>query len=471
MWRKQSLHSRCGGRLLVLFLSCLWLIPVTRAQQIEGQTSSAEASGILRMIGHLALAGGTTDIWGYVDEATGKEYAIVGSNNGVNIVDVSQPSQPRLVTKVSTIEGVSVPGFDVKTWSHYIYTVTGGPGPNQGVILDIQDPEEPELGGLFDSSHNIFITDDGIMILEIPGWRVFDLTEDPTKPNLLISGGVPNQGHDAAVIDGRFFDFHGRGGTHIYDFSDPAHPDLLTSIIDPDISYTHSGWTTEDGNYLFICDELANHPQPDIVVYDISDLNNPERRGSFGDPNATVHNLFVVGNYALVSYYSAGFRVFDITVPTQPEIAAEFDTDPGFSGEGFAGAWGVYPFAPSGNIYVSDVSNGLYIFQIDGLTTSVEEQHPQIPDKIVLNGNYPNPFNPETTISYELPSPGIVKITIYNALGQPLRTLVDAAQVAGEHTARWDGTNDFGHQVPSGIYFYKFVVGDFTQTRRMLLLR
>lgn len=471
---KHALDPTFGGVLLVLVVTYLCLVPATYAQEsnpLANQAGGAETASILRVIGHLSLDGGATDIWGYVDEATGKEYAIVGSYTGVNIVDVSQPSQARLVTKVSFIDGVNVPGFDVKTWQHYIYAVTGSGGSNRGVILDIEDPDNPKLAGLFDSSHNIFITHDGIMILENPGWRVFDLTGDPTKPELLTSGGLPAQGHDAAVIDGRFFDFHGSGGTHIYDFSNPAHPELLTSIVDPNISYDHSGWTTEDGNYLFICDELASHPFPDIVVYDISNLNDPRRVGGFGDPNATVHNLFIVGNYALASYYTAGFRVFDITDPTQPKIAAEFDTAPDFTGESFNGTFGVYPFAPSGNIYVSDQDNGLYIFQLEGLPTSVEAPRPPIPDEIVLHGNYPNPFNPETTISYELPAAGAVEIALYNMLGQRLRTLVQEKQRAGAHSVRWDGSDKAGQDVPSGIYFYRFRAGDVVQTRRMLLLR
>jgi len=428
-----------------------------------------EPTGILGAIGHLDIPGSVTDIWGYFDETTGREYAIVGNYDAVNLVEVTQPNRPRLASRVSVIGALTVPGFDMKTWGHYLYSVTGSSGPNQGVILDIRDPENPELAGQFDSSHNLFITDDGIMILESPGWRIFDLTQDPTEPKLLASGGT--SGHDAAVIDGRFYDFHARDGTHIYDFSDPANPQLLTSITDPSIQYHHSGWTTEDGNYLFICDELANDPQPDVIVYDIRDLDNPQRVGEFSDPNATVHNLVIIGEYAFASYYSAGFRVFDISDPTDPQLAAEFDTAPEADGENLAGAWGVYPFALSGNVYVSDRSNGLYIFRIEGFTTSVEEKPPQVPAEIVLHGNYPNPFNPETKVSYMLPTTATVKITIYNTLGQLVRTLVNEEQVAGAHTARWDGTNDAGHQVPSGIYFYQLTAGDFTQTRRMLLLR
>jgi hypothetical protein len=71
----------------------------------------------------------------------------------------------------------------------------------------------------------------------------------------------------------------------------------------------------------------------------------------------------IVGQLAFVSYYAAGFRVYDLSDPTQPALAFEYDTSAP-SGEGWHGAFGVYPLAPSGNVYVSDMQNGLHIFSV-----------------------------------------------------------------------------------------------------------
>ena len=87
--------------------------------------------------------------------------------------------------------------------------------------------------------------------------------------------------------------------------------------------------------------------------------------------------------------------------------------------------------------------------------------------------NFPNPFNPETTINYRLAgnTDQETKLVIYNAIGQEIRTLVQKFQPAGEYIVHWDGTDNLGQKVSSGIYMYHLTSGDFSQTRRMMLLK
>ncbi len=93
------------------------------------------------------------------------------------------------------------------------------------------------------------------------------------------------------------------------------------------------------------------------------------------------------------------------------------------------------------------------------------------PGTFQLFQNYPNPFNPSTAISYQLPANSNVQLEIYNLLGQKVRTLVNQQQAAGNYTVRWDGRNDFGQHVSSGVYLYRLVTGQFSQVRKMVLLR
>ncbi len=88
-----------------------------------------------------------------------------------------------------------------------------------------------------------------------------------------------------------------------------------------------------------------------------------------------------------------------------------------------------------------------------------------------LQQNVPNPFNPETTISYQLRESGRALLTVYSSLGQEIRTLVDEVQEVGAYTVRWDGRDSFGRQVASGVYFYKMRSGTFSDQRRMMLLK
>lgn len=94
-----------------------------------------------------------------------------------------------------------------------------------------------------------------------------------------------------------------------------------------------------------------------------------------------------------------------------------------------------------------------------------------VPQEFSLSQNYPNPFNPETEISYALPRDCQVKLTIYNIAGQKVRTLVDEHQVAGHKTIYWNGKDDKGNEVASGIYLYRIKAGNFSQSRKMMLVK
>jgi len=101
-----------------------------------------------------------------------------------------------------------------------------------------------------------------------------------------------------------------------------------------------------------------------------------------------------------------------------------------------------------------------------------EEEEPlppsEAPSSVTLCTNYPNPFNAGTTILYAVPDAVPVRLTVYNLLGQEIKTLVNATVQAGTHAATWNGTNAVGMQVSSGIYFYRFETGGIVVTKRMI---
>jgi len=94
-----------------------------------------------------------------------------------------------------------------------------------------------------------------------------------------------------------------------------------------------------------------------------------------------------------------------------------------------------------------------------------------LPTRFGLSQNYPNPSNPETNIAYQLPVTCEVRLAIYNLAGQLVKTLVSGRKEAGYHTAHWDGRDNLGKQVASGIYFYRLQAGKFSQTKKMVLLK
>ena len=94
-----------------------------------------------------------------------------------------------------------------------------------------------------------------------------------------------------------------------------------------------------------------------------------------------------------------------------------------------------------------------------------------MPEKFTLFQNFPNPFNLATNISFYLSEKSQVKLVIYNVLGERVRTLINGSLDAGSHSITWDGKNETGSVVASGIYFYKLNAGDQVMTKKMNLLK
>ena len=114
----------------------------------------------------------------------------------------------------------------------------------------------------------------------------------------------------------------------------------------------------------------------------------------------------------------------------------------------------------------------IYNYSITETPTKVESQeNAEIPTTFALKQNYPNPFNPTTQIRFEMPSSQLVKLSVFNVLGQKVKTLVNKQLSAGKYSFEWDGTNESGNLVSSGVYFYRFETPAFTQVHKMMYIR
>jgi hypothetical protein len=107
-----------------------------------------------------------------------------------------------------------------------------------------------------------------------------------------------------------------------------------------------------------------------------------------------------------------------------------------------------------------------------GIVVGVEERgDTALPSTTAVSQNYPNPFNPSTTIEFDLAKPARTTVRIYNTVGQQVRTLVDRPLGVGVHRIQWDGRDDKGNAMPTGVYVYRLVAGDFTEERKMVLVK
>jgi hypothetical protein len=122
-------------------------------------------------------------------------------------------------------------------------------------------------------------------------------------------------------------------------------------------------------------------------------------------------------------------------------------------------------------IIADDTTKGSVIVFGSSSVTGVAADNAQTPDAFGLSQNYPNPFNPTTRIEYSVPNSSDVQVRIFNTLGEIVRTLVNGYKEAGIYSVKWDGTNDAGQRVASGVYYYQLNSRNLLSTRQMLLLK
>ena len=151
----------------------------------------------------------------------------------------------------------------------------------------------------------------------------------------------------------------------IWDKTLNASPSRLSTITYAGVSYVHSGWYTEDKQVVLVHDELDEQDfnlNTTVRLFELSDLRQPTLLSTWSGPTGAIdHNGFVRGNRYYMSNYTRGMTVLDISDTLNPTEAGFFDTFPLSDETSFNGAWGVYPFLPSGNILISDINSGLYI--------------------------------------------------------------------------------------------------------------
>ena len=303
------------------------------------------------------------DVWGYTDPANGNEYALVGTTNGTAVYNCTDPSNPY---RTGFIPGNSSTWRDIKTWGTYAYTVNESGGGLQ--IIDLSNPEQPsevkKWTGAFSSSHNIYI-DLGTGFAWFPGssnnMPVVDLS-NPTNPTV-VANYSNRYVHDMFVQDGMAHLGELYDGTYrIVDANSMPNFPTLDTVGTPG-NFTHNVWVNAANTVAVTTDEVGGAP---LGIYDISNPSDIRSLSTFTvKGNSIAHNATILGDKAYVSWYGEGLVVVDLSDPSNPSLHAQYDTS-SYSGTSYNGAWGVYPFSPSGVVYITDIEEGFHIIRIDG---------------------------------------------------------------------------------------------------------
>lgn len=365
------------------------------AKCIDGLADSYPCNGY-DLMGHLPLSSfGATkcnDSWGWTDPSNGKEYALLGLDNGTAFIDISNSNDPLYLGKLPT-NSISSLWRDIKVYNNHAFIVADIANDHGLQIFDLTrlrnvvDPPETfdadALFSLFDSAHNIVINEDKPYAYIVgtnrssnyQGGTIIVDIENPTNPVYLNT--IEGYSHDAQVITYTGPDTEHVGkeifvGSNenkivIVDITDKANPIQIASISYSNVGYTHQGWFSQDQKYFIVGDELdelnfGNNTKS--IILDFSDLDNPIFHFNYLGPTLAIdHNGYTKGETFFVANYSAGLRMIDISnieMMTMAEIGY-FDTYPENDTAAFEGAWSVYPYFPSGNIIISDINRGLFV--------------------------------------------------------------------------------------------------------------
>ncbi len=318
---------------------------------------------------------GTSNIWGYVD-TTGKEYALVGANDRTSIVDVTNPSQP--IKRFSVPDSVSE-WREIRTWGKFAYVTTEGGG---GIhVIDLSKlPDtvtykkykgDGAMANQIKAIHALHI-DNGKLYLyggntQSGKAKVFSLA-DPWNPHYL---GTVSQRyvHDGFVRNDTMYTCQIYDGLlEIIDARNPQAPVIIASQVTPK-QFTHNSWMSTNHKVIYTTDEVSGSW---VTAYDISDFQNIKEldRYRHNETGSIGHNTYILNNQGVTgsatdflwtSYYRDGITVVDASRPDNLVEVGNFDSSPNLSGDGFNGAWGVYPYLPSGNILISDMELGMYV--------------------------------------------------------------------------------------------------------------
>ena len=389
---------------------------------------------------------------------------LIGTSRETSILDAEADSdkESRVIKIVEECENIKVANF----------TITGGNAESAGCIggggilvthPDLEYVYDGPVSPVNAVFENLIVTDNsaaaggGISI-----WRV----SGPTLSNLIIQENTSEK--------------YG-GGLMIFT--------AVASVTDVTVSGNNCYTDDSFGGGIIINNS-------EVALTNVSVTDNTASFGggmSVGNSDVTLTHVTISGNTATTSgggFLSTPFSNNTLTNSiiwnNSPESIYAFatttisysDIQGGWGGEGNIDADPLFCNPDSSDFTLAEnspcvgtgesgVNMGAFGVGCEALSTDKDV----IPLKYLLHQNYPNPFNPVTTLRYDLPEDALVNITIYDMMGRQISTLVSSLQSTGYKSIQWNGTNDAGQPVSAGVYLYKIQAGDYSQTKKMVLLK
>jgi hypothetical protein len=380
-------------------------------------------------------------ITGYNAAVSGSYAYVAQGERGLKIVDISNPATPVVVG----ICQAHITDVDVALYESFAYVADAFFGLQ---AIDVSNPNSPfEVWGDLTGDAECVTVSGSYLYASNPSLQVFDLS-NPLAPNL--AGWHSGEGTDVAVSGGYIYMAEG-SSLGIYQFIAPQIPMMISMIpVNPPVQIPATG-----GSFNFNVSVVRNvGPQAPFVVW--ARLRNP----NFSYTEPTIGPLYIN-------------PPMGITISRQRTQTIPGSWSPGvYSYWGYVNTTFTYPAIDSSSFTFNKMfeGSGPDVWQaactgdpFPGETSIAEEFQPSV---FNLHPSSPNPFNPSTTISYELPAASYVSLKVYDTAGRLVATLAESWTPAGTHSATFDGS-----RLASGIYLAKFEAGDFTATQKLVLLK
>lgn len=409
------------------------------------------------------------DVWGFVQN--GKEYAVIGSTEGMHIIDVINCHEVAFYAGNSA--GSHVIGRDCIVYRNYLYVVCDQGEESRLQIFDLTTlPDSLHLvytttsteitraheiyvdsakAKLYVCMHNYMDESSGIPVSMVKPLSVFSLV-NPEHPTLLTHFEYSDLIHNVFVRNDTAYLSASLSGYVIADFSANSSYQILGVLPDYDYKgYNHSSSINSNGIGV-MADETYGMP---LKVINTKEANNIEVIATFsprpGDSTCIPHNPYIFNeDYVLISHYLDGLQIYNISKPDSPYRTGYYDTYPGPDFKGFSGAWGCYPYLPSRRILVSDMQTGLYVLNADSaLNISVKDT--------VINKSqfaiYPNPMVEKLTIA--IPEKGEVQLVVSDVQGR----IIFKQQMALGSASNQIVELQLPHNCPTGMYMVRIRAG------------
>lgn len=335
-------------------------------------------------------ASASNDIWGWTDPLDGKEYALLGLNNGTAFVDITDPENPLYLGKLPTHTSSSS-WRDIKVFNNYAFVVSeaGGHGIQIFDLTELRTVTSPPVTfsntahySGFGSAHNIAINEDsgfayGLGTGTCGGGLHMVNIQNPLSPTNAGCFSGDGYTHDAQCVNyigpdpdytGAEICFNSNTDTlTIVDVTNKNTPVQVSRTSYPGVGYTHQGWLLDGHRYYLQGDELdesSNGHNTRTYIWDLLNLDAPVLIGNHTGPNPSIdHNMYVVGDNVFQSNYSSGLQIFDLSdvASATLQMIAYFDTYVPNNNTSFNGSWSNYPYFDSGIVVATGIDEGMFI--------------------------------------------------------------------------------------------------------------